>query len=141
MPIKVSIPLQGDGRIEVEGELDYIKTTIPHLKAIIEELGANVGFSTSIVSIGESIDNTNDSIPPIPASMKSSPTEVITYLFTQTAWGMKPRTLNDIKVALSSEGINRDSKTISSLLIQLVQASRLHRVKDKTLNVYVYSRY
>jgi hypothetical protein len=142
MPIKISIPLQGNGRIEVEGDLQYVKETIPHLKELVEALGVNVGeVSIAPVTIGNELDSVDERIPTIPPDVKTSPSEAIQYLFTEGNWGLKPRKIGEIKEALSAEGINRDSKFVAAILVQLVKAGKLHRIKDKSLNQWVYSRY
>jgi len=141
MPVKISIPLQENGKIEVEGEFSYVKETIPHLKELIEALGANVGeINIAPVALGSELD-IEERPPPIPVNLKDSPTKVIFYIFTEEKWGLKSRTLNEIKEALAAEGINRDSKFLSATLIQMVQAGKLHRVRDQKSGEWLYSRY
>jgi hypothetical protein len=140
MPIKLSIPLQGDGRIEIEGDFEYVKQNIPHMKEIVEALGTSKAFVTPIVTLEAELDQ-NAKPPRIPANLKNSPSNAIEYLFNNGSWGMKSRSSNDVMEALAEQGINRAIGFVSATLGQLVSASKLHRVKDKARNIWVYSKY
>jgi hypothetical protein len=142
MSVRISIPLEGNGNITIEGNLEFIKETIPRLKEIYEQLGASkAALAPPIVTIGKEIATSLDKPLPIPAKIKTSPTDAVNYLFSEGEWGIKGRTASEIKNALNAEGINRDSKYISAVLIQLVKRARLHRVKDPQKKQWVYSRY
>lgn len=146
MPIRVTLPLQGNATITIEGEIDYIKDTIGHVKELAEALGSEVGILTTMPPVvitkpTSTIPMKAKSITPtIPADKKGVLRDTIASLF-DSEWGAVPRSFSEIRDVLAANAIFRDRGSIAGTLFQLVEANRIRRHKDTNLNQWAYTKY
>lgn len=144
MPIRVTLPLQGNATVTIEGEIEYVKSTIGQMKELMELLGTEVGVlsATPPITVTKPMSTlpSKEGPPVIPAEKKSSLTEAIISLF-ETDWALKPRSFSEIKDALAANAIYRDKGALAGTLFSLVEQNKIRRHKDPHLNMWVYTKY
>lgn len=129
----------GDREIEVGGSKeDVLSTFDDELVGLIRKTNeafveAEQGESEAVEG-GEAPTKVQGEVPEIPDV--SSCSEGIMELF-KTNWGMRPRTIGDIKEALRANQVHYPVTTISGVLVDLTRKGKIRRWKTASGYVYV----
>ncbi|MFQ5871000.1 MAG: hypothetical protein ACE5IB_02420 [Candidatus Geothermarchaeales archaeon] len=130
----------GDREIEIGGtKEDVLATFEEQLPAIVEKtitafVGAEQGRAEGIEEaemVEGRLKAEYPSIPPV-----KSCSEGVVELF-KTKWGMRPRTIGDIREALRANEVLYPVTTISGVLVNLTRHGKIRRWKTASGYVYV----
>lgn len=103
-----------------KGEIIVEVETLQELENVLQELSTKSALEVSMKWHDENIPN----LPFVKGC-----TEAVRALI-RTEWGMNPRSMNDIRKALESNGLYFSKGTLSGTLTMLVKRGELRRVKE-----------
>ena len=141
MSITVKIPLKNGTEITIDGDLEYLKTTmnnIGELFGVLESAIGEISIGTKEpIVVGEEItlDETQPrmitgEVPTIPTDITKNLRHSIIHIL-DTPWGRTPKSLSDIIEVLKTNAIYRSKGSIAGSLTQLVQKGDLRRIKGE----------
>lgn len=138
--IRVTIPLKNGARIEVEGEMSYVKNTIEGLGEIFDTLKTAIGEVTTIPEpITITSEGTDTTIPSIPKELKNDLREALVHLVEST-WGRaQPRKLNEFMEALKVSAMYRSKGSVAGALNALTGQNRIRRLKENPKEDFTYA--
>jgi hypothetical protein len=141
MTITVKIPLKNGTEITIDGDLEYLKTTmnnIGNLFGLLESAIGEISIGTKEpIIVGAEINPedtqpkmTVDEVPMIPTDITKNLRHSIINIL-EAPWGKTPKKLNEIIDVLQTNAIYRSKSSIAGTLTQLVQKGDLRRIKGE----------
>ncbi len=138
--IRVTIPMKNGAKIEIEGNLEYIKDSVESLPQVLDTLKTAIAEVQPIT-----IENRID-VPVLQPTLSTDiPTINKTGVFSDdllslmdTPWGKQPRTLVEIEEALRTNGEYRAKSTVAATLLGAVQQGKLRRIRDSNKDNWKY---
>jgi hypothetical protein len=131
---------KGDLEVEISGSSDQISSEVESLKTLmgrLQDAFSSTG-STKPERVGLSPVTTGSPTNPseVPSIGRAATGSDATTKLLSTEWGKQPRSLGEIRSALSSNAMPYPSTTISGILVHLVKAGKVRRWKTPAGFVY-----
>lgn len=141
MTISVKIPLKNGTEITIDGDLEYLKTTMNNIGELFGVLESAIGEisigAKEPIVVGDEImlDKTQPrmiagEVPTIPIDITKNLRHSIIHIL-DTPWGRTPKSLGDIIDVLKTNAIYHSKSSIAGSLTQLVQKGDLRRIKGE----------
>lgn len=138
--IKITIPMKNGSKIEVEGDLKYVKETVTHLPEVLDVMKTAVN-DVQPIAIGSEISvpvlqpESSGSMPMIEKSGNFADT---LEKLMRTEWGRTPRTLPEVEETLKTSGEFRAKATVAGTLLSLVKQGKLRRIRESNKDMWKY---